>query len=471
MINKTWLKNIRELAKGIILLLPSVRRLYEHRNQLLLKNLYRGKSIDSIILLKANENLSIANSITTSMPGLGSRWADYTVWAQRDIKKFKTVVEATRFAQVQMGFECRMLPPQGKKMIEDQLASIKSIYPAFIDALKTCCETSLSLQSDPSPVIAKDGSLYTTSQLLVAGHMFYIIDQLDGIPETVLEIGGGYGTPARCWLTTDIGSLRQYVILDVPESLFFAEVFLKAHFGLDNIVNLVEPNSLDRAQKAKIVLCPLQLIGDLKNMSFDVALNSGSMQEMTDDWIELYMSFLSSMDIKYFYSVNYFLQPIDNMNESMNLWSPRLDNKWTLTDFNFGVSSFEAGNRNILNAFYKRQKASEINISSIEDRIRLLEQRNPSDILNEQDGAALTIIMDAFRLGLPIDHVLRVARTLARKFPFMVKELKFLVNYLLSDAVVLEPSDEEEMIELRQELNRLQSDGNEGLSPISQLVS
>lgn len=159
------------------------------------------------------------------------------------------------------------------------------------------------------------------------------------------------------------------------------------------------------------------------------------------------------------------------MNESMNLWSPRLDNKWTLTDFNFGVSSFEAGNRSILNAFYKRQKASKINISSIEDKIRLLEQRNPSDILNEQDGAALTIIMDAFRLGLPIDHVLRVARTLARKFPFMVKELKFLVNYLLSEAIELEPSDEEEMIELRKELNRLQSDGNEGLSAISQLVS
>ena len=59
---------------------------------------------------------------------------------------------------------------------------------------------------------------------------------------------------------------------------------------------------------------------DLSTVSggpFDVVVNTGSMQEMTDDWIAVYERFLSAISARYFYSANYFLQPIDRMNEAI----------------------------------------------------------------------------------------------------------------------------------------------------------
>jgi hypothetical protein len=50
-------------------------------------------------------------------------------------------------------------------------------------------------------------------------------------PRRVLEIVGGYGEIARLWVTNAIAPAKSYVIVDIPECLFFAEVALRSEFG------------------------------------------------------------------------------------------------------------------------------------------------------------------------------------------------------------------------------------------------
>ena len=53
--------------------------------------------------------------------------------------------------------------------------------------------------------------------------------------DQICEIGGGFGAPARLFLTNGYRRPRSYVIADLPESLFFAECFLRATLGNDRV--------------------------------------------------------------------------------------------------------------------------------------------------------------------------------------------------------------------------------------------
>ena len=57
-------------------------------------------------------------------------------------------------------------------------------------------------------------------------------------------------------------------------------------------------------------------------------MNTGSMQEMTEEWVDFWMAWLKKQDCRYFYSLNYFAQSLDNMAEGANTWSPRLTPDW-----------------------------------------------------------------------------------------------------------------------------------------------
>ena len=105
-------------------------------------------------------------------------------------------------------------------------------------------------------------------------------------PKNVLEIGGGGGELARLFKLAypDI----HYTIIDLPESLFFAEVYLAAHFP-DGAFEFVP------AQEAQRLL-PIK---------YDLAINQGSFQEMTASALEFWLGFLEDSAIQHFYSLNY----------------------------------------------------------------------------------------------------------------------------------------------------------------------
>jgi len=58
-------------------------------------------------------------------------------------------------------------------------------------------------------------------------HAFHILSSLrfKGDIDSVCEVGGGYGNPALQWLTNPVKPVGRICIVDMPEVLFFAEVF------------------------------------------------------------------------------------------------------------------------------------------------------------------------------------------------------------------------------------------------------
>ena len=143
------------------------------------------------------------------------------------------------------------------------------------------------------------------------------------------EIGGGYGAPARVWFDSPIFQPKRYIIIDLCESLYFSEVYLRSelpncqiiHLSCDKIENL-------NASKQQIILCPLENIGEVISTNIDLFINTLSMQEMSEEWVNYYMNIIDQSNANYFYSFNSLGRPLNNMHEVTNLYSPCPSAEW-----------------------------------------------------------------------------------------------------------------------------------------------
>jgi putative sugar O-methyltransferase len=150
----------------------------------------------------------------------------------------------------------------------------------------------------------------------------------DQWPRSVCDIGGGTGTYARSWLTNSAHRPELVAIVDLPETLVYSETLLKSELGDARVQYISSPSAT--ANKSGIVLYPLANIPALETVSFDLVTNIGSMQEMSDDWIDWYMAWLDRQPCRYFYSLNFFANALTNMREGHNSWSPRPSPRWQL---------------------------------------------------------------------------------------------------------------------------------------------
>jgi hypothetical protein len=162
----------------------------------------------------------------------------------------------------------------------------------------------------------------------------------------VAEIGAGYGAFARLWLMADIRPCERYVIIDLPESLFFSEVCLRQQFG-DDVGYF--------PQQSKITLVPVAQLGNFKD-DIDLVLNIGSFQEMSPDWVDRYMKWMDTTAAKSFYSLNYCGTPLWRMAETRNYWSPRPSPEWeaSLLNDDSALVKLFCKNTNFLEAVYER---------------------------------------------------------------------------------------------------------------------
>jgi hypothetical protein len=148
----------------------------------------------------------------------------------------------------------------------------------------------------------------------------------------VCEIGGGFGAPARLFLTNSYYRPRVYVIVDLPESLFFAEAYLSTTLGADRVHYVEAGETLDSAKlhDGIAVLCPITRLAALNSQRFDTVTNSLSMNEMSDSYIAFYRDWLSEQPARYFYSLNRFMHGSDYLGESANVFAPRLCSSWRI---------------------------------------------------------------------------------------------------------------------------------------------
>ncbi|MCX5751944.1 MAG: putative sugar O-methyltransferase [Candidatus Saganbacteria bacterium] len=299
----------------------------------LLQNRFvRGKDVllsldlDSEIIEQAKRHLDAVRKAFSEEAS--ERWETYLKKIRNNINQFKTTKEVISFAQGCVDFDHRQ--PVFRELHRYPLyeKALKKEFPLFTGIIDKMQESPYSL---PETLCMHKKRLVSN---IFFFHLRQILKCLSHIKkvETICEIGPGYGGAIRLWLQNPVCVPKRCVLIDFPECLFFAEVFLRVNFPNFNFVYIADSKPIDFSglPEHSIVLCPINYVKAISNLHLDLVVNTGSMQEMTEEWIDFWMEWLKNQDVHYFYSLNYFAQPLAYMAEGSNSWSPRLTQDWVI---------------------------------------------------------------------------------------------------------------------------------------------
>lgn len=344
------------------------------------------KNTDPIVQ-KAKEHLLIKSQNNIQLPDISGRWNHYLSKTRNGISNMKTIDSVIETAQVGIGFDHRgTADPEHLLSFENFLIQE---FPHFAKFIPSISETSCSLQL----------SLYFLNGRYVSNmlyyHMRYVLQCLTyATPKNICEIGAGYGGAVRIWMENPIHNPNIYVMIDFPEMLFFAEVFLKASLNASNIdvlhISEIENKPFDEISKKTIILCPIESISLLDNQPIDLVINTGSLQEMTEEYCDFWMDWLDHSQAKYFYSLNYFAMPINYFAEGANAYSPNLSNKWIMCH----------RQADPLNIFYPNRHWADLFAKRSSDKIKINDLRAQYDSLLNSSLTYQTFLdlMDIIRL-------------------------------------------------------------------------
>lgn len=385
----------------------------ENQNRLLISKMTGQTSFDDAFdpfVVDARRHLETALAHTKpSHPPYGSRWQPQVDAIGRDINTLRNTISCLHYAQKEINFDGRRPFPDDIMEIQFREWAVENEFPNLAPVLRGMYDNPLSYPESLGEFCGRAVSktFYCHARIVLAGITYA------NRPKRILEIGGGYGEIARLWLTNSIAPAESYIIVDIPECLFFAEVALKAEFGEQvGYFDGHDPGT-------RILLVPIPFLSDLTR-SADLVVNAGSMQEMTDKWIDFYMEFLAAYNARYFYSLNYIVQPIAMMGESRNLWSPRVGPEWRTRHLrlNIPLLDLEGPTRDFLEVLYEKSGAA----------------RNLSEwsIYRGHTLSKTTYVegLDLLRQELTVDNAKAFVNVVVDQMPYHPKELLYVVEWL-----------------------------------------
>ena len=127
--------------------------------------------------------------------------------------------------------------------------------------------------------------------------------------KTVCEIGAGYG--GFLGQISQIYDDKKYIIIDLPETLFFSYNYLLKKFKKNEILIFNGDNKIDLEKNFKFILVPNYLLNEI-DLKIDLFLNMASFQEMTKNNVEEYMEFIKKNRNPMLISYNRYLNEIAN---------------------------------------------------------------------------------------------------------------------------------------------------------------
>ena len=266
-----------------------------------------GTSMNTVAI--AHEHYRMASEM--SLPfSLTLLWRDMVAKADEWISRFVHVEAVIYWSQVLRltGFDHRVLSslkwasPDGEgavtvtELCTLKLKLIKERFPAFDFASFPAAESEYS--APPSLCTIEDHSVSN----IFFWHLnaYLACKTWLGPSRKVLEIGAGYGALARIFGLAN-PTKAQYCIADLPSSLFFAEVFLRANFPEARMIYALPGE--DIPEDYDVLLVPAGYTEAIKDKEFDLAINMGSFQEMTADAIAFWAPMMRQAAC--FYSLNY----------------------------------------------------------------------------------------------------------------------------------------------------------------------
>jgi hypothetical protein len=193
----------------------------------------------------------------------------------------------------------------------------------------------------------------------------------------------------------------------------------------------------------------------------DLVINTGSMQEMTDEWVDFWMQWLKKQDCRWFYSVNYFASPLSSLPETRSTWSPRLTSEWTVRLQRFNpafVKIHGIFNRNIAEILAQKQSnAPRVSRQSAESQYRLMQEKI-------FDGQVLLESLDIIHSHPDEGIMWDLLQRCATEMPVIPKESWYLADYLDKHAgTAFQARHGDELRYLRRQLNLVRSGSQEDL--------
>ena len=151
------------------------------------------------------------------------------------------------------------------------------------------------------------------------------------------------------WEVDDSWNLRHGPIREQPNRI---EIICLA--AMDSERTIIATRRIVRPPHGKPYL-------DKLDKPVDLVINTGSMQEMTDEWIDFYIDWLARFDTRYFYSLNYVAQPLSIMGESRHLWTQRLGPNWATRHMrlNIPLLDLEGPSRDFLEVLFEKTSATQ----------------------------------------------------------------------------------------------------------------
>ena len=359
----------------------------------------------------------------------GSRWRHYRARLRAEIAGFDSAAAAILAAQAHHGFDHRQ--PTTAERIKYQHDMLRTAYPALAGHVASFFDSPMAPPATlvPSEAVypGVKGRCYSNISVF---HSFYVLTCLSYATAVrdVLEIGGGYGGPARHWLTNPISPIASYTLVDFPEALFFAELYLKAHFPEARHVYVTEAGSDLAAGRAgdgrrTIRYLPLGRLDMVPEMPCDLAVNTGAIQEMPSPWVDLYRAQLDLTRARYFYSHNYALTPINLVGERQNLFGPRVSADWSpqFVRFQHPVNATQSI-RPAAEILFARRKVDRVAL--LEAQLALCENAGSSfdsvvNLMYLADGA-----LSAEQFDRVIACTIRLARHLPTELVFLARQFR-----------------------------------------------
>ena len=166
---------------------------------------------------------------------------------------------------------------------------------------------------------------------LMANRIKKILFQHTNKINRVLEVGAGSGHLARVLM--QLVNIKQYVIIDIPETLAFSYSFLTLNFPGKKIVLFNKKTSKREITEAQIILVPAPYVEDFPVKNYDLFVNTASMGEMRFESVRFWMNLVQNKyKVKKLFTLNRFLNTIKLPDHAWRLCenesSLNYDTKW-----------------------------------------------------------------------------------------------------------------------------------------------
>jgi hypothetical protein len=391
-------------------------------------------------------NLARSNYLAASMlegeelPENSNRWTSIQERMRSAIMSFGTIDEVIQFGQTSFQFDHREPIAGNVHRFPIYLNSLRYEYPHFAHLLDQFEDSPRSVAN--TITLLQNTGKYVSN--ITFFHAFYVLSCLTHRQDidSVLEVGGGYGGAARVWLTNPIRSISRYGIIDMPESLFFAECFLRATLKTHEVVYCLPGVEPDEAVANRIYLYPIANHEQTNDVSWSVITNTGSLAELSIDWVLWWREWLGKQRYKLFYSHNYFGLPVERMFEARNHFSPQVPPNARLmrARINHPMMVAQSADRN----------AAELYFEPIRDGDRV---GNAYNVLAERFSETFDLRdMAYFLYRIPeapsIELDILLLFKLIEDLPYRPKELLYLYDRILNN-----PAFEGQSVELRDNIS------------------